>query len=521
MKKLKLMDDNIEKTHVFYSKNGMIATKEKRAKREAEGYLETGKGVALVCKPKEGTIKPNDSIEITVMIFNELAGSFKDTLISEIRGLEPSKFPVELFIKGTPLKIKTDQVGLNISEEPYLLDFGGMLFQTKPLKKTLRLDNIGTRPLVVDLEIYSIDNLNKERDEFEIKILDPVPGSGNEAEVKWNALEPEEEFRYPFEISEYRIFIPPKSKYILEVTYTSDEIKIFNSVILAKPQFYYEDEESAKNDELSNFKLESLSVRLKAETFMPKIDMMMEPDLFGEIVYKFEKWSFGRSPEQMQTILLVNRLPAHLFFSATIEGPFTFLGSTSSDLDISAKTLNITMTKNERKLFTKTKGGSFKGHNSDTLDDLDLHTNTSVGLLVQFLGFNPLDFKSWPNSKLNFTKGILKIHFRNGMTQDINLEGRLLRPELHMNITGFEPCGENHTIDFGLVNTNDKKIISVWLVNKSIVPAEWKIVYIPFKEKDYYGAATVTNLEKENLEKIDDPEVFNFKQSEVITKIIN
>lgn len=232
-------------------------------------------------------------------------------------------------------------------------------------------------------------------------------------------------------------------------------------------------------------------------------------------MYKFEKWSYAHSSDQMQTILLVNRLPAHLFFKATIEGPFTFLGSTSSDQDISVQTLNITMSKNEKKLFTKSKEGNFGKVDSDELENLDLQTNTSLGLLVQFMGYNPSDFKNWPNSKLNFTYGTLKIHFRNGMNQDINLEGSLLRPELYMNVTGFEPCGENHTIDFGLVHTSNHKIISVWLVNKSIVPAEWKVMYVPFPEKTYYGAKTVTKLENENLEKVDDPEVFNFHQTEV------
>ena len=131
------------------------------------------------------------------------------------------------------------------------------------------------------------------------------------------------------------------------------------------------------------------------------------------------------------------------------------------------------------------------------------------------MGFDREDYSNWPNSKLNFTEGAMTIHFRNGMTQDITLEGKLLRPDLRLNITGFEPCGNENVIDFGRVHTSDHKIVTVWLANKSTVPAEWSIVYVPFPEKGYYGAKTVTKLEKENLKKVDNPDVFNFQQTEV------
>lgn len=86
-----------------------------------------------------------------------------------------------------------------------------------------------------------------------------------------------------------------------------------------------------------------------------------------------------------------------------------------------------------------------------------------------------------------------------------------------LNIRGFEPCQQEVTIDFGMQHIKDKGYKMMWLANKSQIPGEWKIVYVPFPEKTYYGAATVTELEKENLEKTDDPSVFNFNVSEVRT----
>ena len=51
--------------------------------------------------------------------------------------------------------------------------------------------------------------------------------------------------------------------------------------------------------------------------------------------------------------------------------------------------------------------------------------------------------------------------------------------------------------------------------NRTWVDAKWSIVYAKPKVKKFYGAATVTKAEQENLDKFDDPDVFNFHQTEV------
>ena len=217
------------------------------------------------------------------MIFNEIAGSFNDTLTSEIKGLMPKQFPIELFIRGSPLKIPTDQVGLKISEFPYLLDFGGMLLNSKPLTKTLKFENIGTRFMKLQLRIYSLDTMKKDRDEFKISIADPIPGSGKLALVKFNPLQPPSQSDIPFSVDTSEVVISPKSSVIFTVTYTSDHIQSYNSVIVAKPTFQSGEEDS------HSYEMEELAVRLKASTFLPKIDLLKNPNLFGDIEFKFEK----------------------------------------------------------------------------------------------------------------------------------------------------------------------------------------------------------------------------------------
>lgn len=105
---------------------------------------------------------------------------------------------------------------------------------------------------------------------------------------------------------------------------------------------------------------------------------------------------------------------------------------------------------------------------------------TSLGLIIQFLGFpESPPSKLWPNSALNFTEGKLIIHFRNGMTQEINLVGRLMRPCLELSQNGFEKCydglgqGKPLVVDFGLVHIDDHKILEIWMKNRTWVDANW------------------------------------------------
>jgi hypothetical protein len=132
--------------------------------------------------------------------------------------------------------------------------------------------------LEVELFIYSVDELDKDREEFRIKIEDPIPGTKDAfASVRWDAIEPEKTSEQPFSVDQMKFVIPPKSHIKLTVSYSSEEIRTFNSVIVAKPKFYVEPgavDEFGMPIEAPDFKLDELSVRLKGETFLPKIDLI-------------------------------------------------------------------------------------------------------------------------------------------------------------------------------------------------------------------------------------------------------
>lgn len=263
---LKLLNDEIEQSHIYYSENGLKATQAKFAQKEAENFLTNNKGLALVCEPTEGNLKANSEILVTVNIYNELSGVFHDTLNCDIKGLETEKFPVKLFIQGSPLKIPTDQVGLKIQTDPPILDFGGKLKGDKQLERVLKLMNIGTQPLHVNLKIFNIDDLDKQRDQFKVSIVDRQPGSNNLVQVKWNPIEPSETSEAPFTLENYQIVVPAKSTIPVKVFYQSNDVRRYNSVLTVTPQFS-QTSSSAKVD------LGQLSVLLKSSTLNPELSL--------------------------------------------------------------------------------------------------------------------------------------------------------------------------------------------------------------------------------------------------------
>ena len=73
-------------------------------------------------------------------------------------------------------------------------------------------------------------------------------------------------------------------------------------------------------------------------------------------------------------------------------------------------------------------------------------------------------------------------------------------------------------IDFGIVNVDKFRTIKVFLSNTTELTSKWKLNYVKFPKKSTIGYNTLTPWEKENLEKEDDPDVFEFSLTEGLLK---
>lgn len=69
-------------------------------------------------------------------------------------------------------------------------------------------------------------------------------------------------------------------------------------------------------------------------------------------------------------------------------------------------------------------------------------------------------------------------------------------------------------LNFGTVNVERARTIHVYLSNVTDVTAKWQLNYVKFPKKRTIGHNTTTAWEKENIEKTDDPEVFEFSETQ-------
>lgn len=126
------------------------------------------------------------------------------------------------------------------------------------------------------------------------------------------------------------------------------------------------------------------------------------------------------------------------------------------------------------------------------------------------------DSAEWPMTIFNERSGELIAYFANGDQQKLYLDGLLMRPKVQI-LTDFLSKNDYamDELDFGECNVERDRTIHVYLSNITDVTAKWQLNYVKFPKKQTIGHNTTTPWEVENMEKTDDPEVFEFSVTEV------
>lgn len=75
-------------------------------------------------------------------------------------------------------------------------------------------------------------------------------------------------------------------------------------------------------------------------------------------------------------------------------------------------------------------------------------------------------------------------------------------------------------LDLGVVNVDKFRTTKVFLSNITEVSAKWKLNYVAFPKKSTIGYSTTTPWEVENMQKTDDPDVFEFSVTDVSSILI-
>ena len=139
-----------------------------------------------------------------------------------------------------------------------------------------------------------------------------------------------------------------------------------------------------------------------------------------------------------------------------------------------------------------------------------------VEIDIKFLAPQPSDNNEWPLIIKNERHGELIASFNNGDVQRLSLDAFLLRPKLEL-LTEKRSKNDKamDELDFGIVNVDKFRTIKVFLSNVTEPTARWKLNYVSFPKKSTIGYSTTTPWEQENMEKTDDPDMFEFSVTEV------
>lgn len=211
-----ILSDAHEHMNKFSSATGETFTATKRLEREQSFFLSNNKGVSITFKPDIGDLLPHSEIPVTVTVYNNACGSFTDTFVSEIKGLKPFEFNVDINITGSPLVVPENQVGLNYNTIPPTMAFPCCADNSPVAIKTFKVKNTGIKDVQLDWKIFDQlerSKMNREGvDMFNIKIAENHSFDKEESPFKldFQLNEPEESEDSCFEIVPKQSTVPAR-----------------------------------------------------------------------------------------------------------------------------------------------------------------------------------------------------------------------------------------------------------------------------------------------------------------------
>ncbi|CAM9445262.1 unnamed protein product, partial [Sphacelaria rigidula] len=115
-----------EATKVFFSSDGRARTEAQIDQREDCFILKEGLGAAFLVEPATGILPPWGTIEISITAFNDTPGRYSDKLECIFTGewAPTASMPIKMVVEGSPLVLKREALGLNLSGPEPLLSFG-------------------------------------------------------------------------------------------------------------------------------------------------------------------------------------------------------------------------------------------------------------------------------------------------------------------------------------------------------------------------------------------------------------
>jgi hypothetical protein len=185
-------------------------------------------------------------VPITVTIYNNICGRFEDQLIADVRGLGSFEFPVSIGIKGSPVDIPVNQVGVNYNSVPPTLPMPCQVVNSEPITKVLRVRNTGIRAVDINWEIYDQTSQDgSDRDQFNLKVANNQGADKTEAPYKFNFeyIEPKENLDSNFSVEPKQVTMGPREIIPFTVTFNPklNGPGHYRSLVMASPSLTQEE----------------------------------------------------------------------------------------------------------------------------------------------------------------------------------------------------------------------------------------------------------------------------------------
>ena len=142
-------------------------------------HLSNNKGISIMCEPHEGILFKKQTHKIVVTMFNDTSGRFKDNLVISVKDHEVKKFPININIKGTPISLSKNQLGIDFSQETPSLHTGTLVIDNGNFKRNIKVINNGPKEVFMKWFFYPFGEIDPEKDIFSIKFEGAEPGSQN------------------------------------------------------------------------------------------------------------------------------------------------------------------------------------------------------------------------------------------------------------------------------------------------------------------------------------------------------
>eukprot|EP00831_Metopus_contortus_P004532 TRINITY_DN1167_c0_g3_i1.p1 TRINITY_DN1167_c0_g3~~TRINITY_DN1167_c0_g3_i1.p1 ORF type:complete len:607 (-),score=66.65 TRINITY_DN1167_c0_g3_i1:492-2312(-) len=263
-----LLTEAHEQDKKFSSAIGETYTATRRVEQEQNFYLENNKGISVVCQPHKGELAPHSEIIITVSIYNNVCGRYEDTLISEVKGLPAFSIPMRINIKGSPITIPSNQVGVYFNEDPPALVMKPSTINGGHICKSFKIKNTGIQDIEVDWKICDLMGMidNKDSDLFQLQLA--VNEGNSKDPYRLEAIVHEEESKdSPFHINPRKIVISSKEIATFEVAFdTTHSLGIYNSVLVSHPHLVQSDKGTEASPNLG-----VIYLSLRGETLNPHL----------------------------------------------------------------------------------------------------------------------------------------------------------------------------------------------------------------------------------------------------------